>query len=78
MGITAVLASVAGVVGYVAASNGWVFLVGTLAQRVPADRHVPFLTDLWIHNASYASGFLGGVILMGWVWRQRLLRQPRR
>ena len=61
MAFSFALAVVAGFVGWVCAANGWVFLVGSIADRVPADRHVPFLTDLWAHNASYSAGFVGGV-----------------
>ncbi|MDP7017183.1 MAG: hypothetical protein QGG36_15365 [Pirellulaceae bacterium] len=68
---TGALAFVAACVGYVAATNGWVQLVGSLAERVPREKHVPFLTDLWAHNASYLGGFVGGIILMIWVWRSR-------
>jgi hypothetical protein len=68
---TAVLATLAGVAGYVAASNRWVRLVGDLAGDVPRERHVPFLVDLWAHSASYIGGFVGGIILMAWVWRSR-------
>ena len=56
-------ATVAGVIGYVAATRHWVILFEPLASAVPADHHVPFLVDLWIHNASYAGGFLGGILL---------------
>ena len=42
--------------GYVAAVNGWVRLFGRLANAVPTDKHVAFLTDLWTHNASYLAG----------------------
>ncbi len=61
------LAILAGLVGGIAASNGWVFLVGEIADRVPADRHVPFLIDLWAHSASYLVGFVGGVVLIAFV-----------
>lgn len=71
LGLNAVLAALAGSVGYVAASNGWVWLVGTLADNVPRDKHIRFLVDLWAHNASYLGGFVGGIILMAWVWRSR-------
>lgn len=67
----AVFAVLAGIVGYLAASNGLVELVGRMAERVPADRQVAFLTDLWIHNASYLGGFVGGIVLMVRVWRSR-------
>jgi hypothetical protein len=65
-------AAVAGLVGYIAAASGWVRLFGRLANAVPADKHVAFLTDLWTHNASYLGGFIGGVGLMLWVWRGRM------
>jgi hypothetical protein len=67
----ALLAVLAGGAGYVAASNGWVRLIGPLSEAVPRERHVPFLADLWAHNASYLGGFLGGIMLMVWVWRSR-------
>ena len=58
------VAVVAGLAGWVAAANGWVFLVGSIADRVPAERHVPFLIDLWAHSASYLVGFVGGLIMI--------------
>jgi len=51
--ISFAIAALAGTVGWIAASNGWVFLVGSLADRVPADRHVPFIVDIWAHSASW-------------------------
>lgn len=75
--VSACVAALAGMVGWMAASRGWVFLIGDLAERVPADRHVPFLVDLWIHNASYITGFVGGFFvicatLMSRHWRGEL------
>lgn len=60
-----------GVAGFVAAWNGWVVLIGDLATRVPADKHVLFITDLWAHSASYFAGFVGGILLMVHTWRSR-------
>jgi hypothetical protein len=68
---SAVLALGAGVVGFYAAYNGWVFLVGEIAEKVPRDRHIYFITDLWAHSASYLSGFIGGIILIVSTWRTR-------
>jgi hypothetical protein len=62
MGIGALAA---GLIGYGAASTGRVWLVGRMQDRVPADRHVAFLADLWAHNAAYITGFVGGFILCG-------------
>jgi len=71
MTASACFAAVAGITGYIAASNGWVWLLPHMAERIPADRHVPFLTDLWIHNASYLAGFVGGIVLCVVVYRSR-------
>ena len=70
-GACASLAMLAGAFGYLAASNGWVRLAGTLAEKVPQQKHIPFLIDLWAHSASYLAGFVGGILLMVWVWRSR-------
>src|SRR5438552_5033548 len=51
--VMAVCALAAGVTGSLLARNGAVFLVGPIAQKLPPDRHVPFLADLWAHLASY-------------------------
>ncbi|WP_199590094.1 hypothetical protein [Bremerella cremea] len=68
------LAIGAGVVGYLLAANGQVRLMGKMAEKVPPEKHVAFLTDLWIHNASYTGGFLGGIVLMLWVVFDRYRR----
>ncbi len=64
-------ALVAGLIGFALASAGWVFLLEPLASRVPADRHVAFIADLWAHSASYLAGLVGGIILINRVWRSR-------
>lgn len=69
-------AALAGIVGFAAAVSGWVAVIGPLARRIPPDRHVPFLVDLWIHNASYLGGFLGGITLAGTVWLKRHSTMP--
>ncbi|MGI9455838.1 MAG: hypothetical protein ACR2NU_04710 [Aeoliella sp.] len=53
LAITAMLAALAGVLGYFVARQGGVFLLEPLASRVPVEKHVPFITDLWAHSASY-------------------------
>ncbi len=65
--VSFIIAVVAGLVGWTAASKGGVFLVGTIADRVPSDRHVPYLVDLWAHSASYLVGFFGGMVLIVFV-----------
>lgn len=70
---SAAFALLAGLIGYVAASMGWVWLVGPIAEEVPREKHTAFLVDLWAHSASYFGGFVGGIILMVWIWRSRRL-----
>jgi hypothetical protein len=63
LAIVGVLAVVAGAAGHVAATRRWVWLAEPLASRIPAHRHVAFLTDLWAHLASYIGASLGAVVL---------------
>ena len=69
--VMAGFAVLAGVLGYLAASAHLVSLRAWIALKVPENRHVLFLTDLWIHLSSYGSGFVGGAILCRHVWRSR-------
>jgi hypothetical protein len=69
--IVGAFATLAGLVGHAAAVRGWVVLLEPMASILPRERHVPFITNLWIHLASYAGAFLGGVILCILVFRRR-------
>jgi len=71
LGVMGLCAILAGVAGWVLAANRLVFLVEDLALDVPADRHVPFLADLWAHSTSYLVGFVGGVVLIIRTWQSR-------
>ncbi len=66
-----VVAIVAGLVGFITAKTGLFRLVGPLATRIPADRHVAFLTDGWAHSGSYIAGVVGGIVLWIVTWRRR-------
>jgi hypothetical protein len=54
-----------------AASGGWVRLIEPMASRVPPEKQVAFLVDLWMHLASYGVGFIGGIVLIVTTWRSR-------
>jgi hypothetical protein len=71
--VSAGCALVAGVVGYGMAKLGVIGLFGPVGRAIPPARHVAFLADLWAHNASYLSGFVGGGILIFRVWQRRSL-----
>lgn len=64
-------AAIAGAIGFATSQAGTFRLIGPLAERVPADRHVAFLTCGWAHSASYLSGLIGGVVLWIVTWRKR-------
>jgi hypothetical protein len=51
-------AVVAGVVGFV-----WGEVPPSFASLLPPSMHRRCVADWWAHNASYASGFLGGIIV---------------
>lgn len=65
------LAFLAGLIMYIAASSGWVYLLPPLADQIPASQHVGFLIDAAAHNVSYLVGFLGGIVVIWKTWRSR-------
>ena len=71
--VAACVATTAGLVGFIVASNGWVWMVEPWASRIPSEKHVLFLADHWARYASYAAGFVGGLVMMALIWRSRLL-----
>ncbi len=48
-------------------------LLRPIASRVPVEKHIVFLADLWAHLAAYGVGFFGGLVLCGWVLIRRRL-----
>jgi len=52
-------------------------LVEPFASRVPQDKHVAFITDLWAHGASYGVGLIGGTILCALTVQRRRLEKER-
>lgn len=74
LGVMAICALLAGMLGFNLARHGAVFLTEPLASAVPREKHVPFLADLWAHLASYIVGFVGGIVLIVKTWRSRGVR----
>ena len=72
MAVSAVCAVVAGVTGAWLGSAGTVVLPSPLFDEVPKPQHVAFIADLFAHNASYLAGFVGGGIVIAWVWVGRV------
>src|ERR1700722_15584415 len=57
------LAAVAGLTGYLLVSSGAIAPPDFIGSRIPPARHARFMADWWAHNASYFSGFFGGILL---------------
>jgi hypothetical protein len=71
LSIMAVGALAAGLIGWLLARRGTVFLLNPLAELVPREKHSAFLADLWAHSASYLVGIVGGIVLVICTWRSR-------
>lgn len=74
--VMAVFAVISGMIGYLLARRGVVTLPEPLSSAIPAEHHIPFLADLFAHNASYVFGFVGGIVLVVLTWRSRRARDP--
>lgn len=74
--VTGSAALLAGLLGWLLAFRGVVFLVGPIARELPLERHVPFLADMWAHSASYLFGLVGGIVVIWQVWRSRIRAVP--
>jgi hypothetical protein len=71
--VNAVCAALAGTIGGLATARGWFRLPDFVAINIPPDKQVPFMADLWAHNSSYAFGFAGGVVILAFVCRSRIV-----
>jgi hypothetical protein len=69
------LAAIAGLTGYVLTSRGAISPPGWVGSNLPPVRHALFMADWWAHNASYLSGFLGGILLCILTIRKRLSQE---
>jgi hypothetical protein len=76
MAVMMFCALAAGVMGWLLARTGAISLFGAIAEKLPPDRHAPFLADLWAHSASYLVGLVGGIVVMVLVWRSRAQANP--
>jgi hypothetical protein len=66
LGIMAISALIAGVIGYTKARHGEIQL-GFYEALLDKSTQQRFIADWWAHQASYAVGFLGGLAVCLWV-----------
>ena len=71
LGLMAVSAASSGLVGYRLARAGVSLILPPLVYSIPEGRRAGFQADLFAHEVSYAVGFLGGLVVIGLVWRSR-------
>jgi hypothetical protein len=71
LAMMAVFATVSGVVGFVLARSGTVMLPDTLKEQIPAAKWPAMQACALAHQASYNVAFIGGGMLIAWVWVSR-------
>jgi hypothetical protein len=69
--VMAVCALAAGVLGWQLTTHGAIRLEQFVRLPIPPEKHAAFLADGFAHNASYAVGFLGGLVLLAWALVKR-------
>ena len=72
----AVCAAISGAAGAWLASHGNTPLLDGWSQVIPRAKWVAFSADQWAHLASYASGILGGLIVIACILWLRLRPHP--
>lgn len=71
MAVMALCAAAAGAWGAWSVASGQSPVPGGWGAVLPPDIHVAFSAAAWAHMASYASGIVGGIAVIGWtVWRR--------
>jgi hypothetical protein len=76
LSVMGLFAFVAGVVGHMMGSSGHLVLPGPLLERLPVPARVPFQVCAFAHSMSYNVAFVGGGMLIAWVWVSRKRMRP--
>lgn len=71
LAVMAGCASMTGLLGFVLAKQGIIFPPHWVSDSLAPTVYPRFIADCWAHNASYAVGFFGGIILCAWQFRRR-------
>lgn len=72
MACSAVAALIAGIASALMVATGNMAVPGGWGMLIPPEKHVAFSAAAGAHLASYVSGFLGGLVLIGFVVRRRI------
>jgi hypothetical protein len=71
MGCIAVIAFIAGLVGFGSSRDGVNLLPAPVVEKIPPEKVPLLLADAWAHSAAYGGGFVAGLVLWVWTWRRR-------
>jgi hypothetical protein len=71
LGAMALLALIAGTLGYALATTGSIRIDPWVLATIEPSKQAAFMADWWAHTASYFCGFAGSIVLCIWVWRSR-------
>jgi hypothetical protein len=71
LGLMAVFALIAGVVGYGIGTMGTIVLPPELKNKLPAAKWAAFQACAFAHSMSYFTAFIGGGMTIAWVWVSR-------
>ena len=73
--VMAACAAVSGLTGFVLTRRGALAPPAWIASRLAPSAYAAFMADWWAHNASYAVGFFGGIVLCTVQFRRRAERR---
>ena len=71
VGLVAAIASVGGIIGWVALSKGSWFVTGPLAAVVPVEKHAELAAVWWAYRGAHVANAVSGIALAIWIWRKR-------
>lgn len=60
--------------GFAGQAIGFIAPTTWVRDHISEGSRTAFMAVWWAHNASYAVGALGGIVLITWVWKERQVR----
>jgi hypothetical protein len=75
--VMAICATLAGGLGAYLVATGRQALLGGWDQLIPREKWIAFSADQWAHLASYGSGIIGGLFLVGYIVWHRVAGQRK-
>jgi hypothetical protein len=70
--VMAACAVLSGLTGFLLARHGLIAPPAWVAANLAPPAYARFMADWWAHNASYAGGFIGGIVVCVMTYRKRI------